>query len=207
MENLLILLLGWLMGLLSPAIVDAIKRGRENKLGRQAILGELQELSFTLAIAALGVRHDQRTADREYLEKLKAHLERHGTSDDSPTFISSLRTQLSWSDEAFEQARNYWALKEGRSTVLQHYPVPLLDARVSALWSFDTSFQRDLLNLRKEINFLDDLVDRARKYDDLTFAEINEGNHQRAVENQFEACTQYAVRAERIVKLISGITG
>ena len=43
------LLVGWLMGLLSPLIVDSIRRRRERKEIKQALITELQELQYRLA--------------------------------------------------------------------------------------------------------------------------------------------------------------
>jgi hypothetical protein len=53
LDKLVILFIGWLLGLLGPAIVDGIRRKRENKLGRTAILSELREVGSVLAIATL----------------------------------------------------------------------------------------------------------------------------------------------------------
>ena len=201
LEKLAFLALGWLLGLLGPIIVDAIRRRRENALGRVAILNELRELASVLATAAFGARMRQGTADRRFLEWLKSDLERHATSQQLQAFIPSLRTQLSWSDEELKKIAIHMSSEDGTGLVLQHYPVPLLDARVSAIWSFDTSFQRGLLEVRQNLHLLDDLVDRSRKYHDQTFT--LEGENRRLVEENFvQACALYAERAQRTVDLI-----
>ena len=48
-EKILLLLLGWLFGLLSPAIVDAIRKYREAKELKVALWTELRELRYRLA--------------------------------------------------------------------------------------------------------------------------------------------------------------
>lgn len=205
-EKLAYLALGWLLGLLGPIIVEANKRRRENKLGRDAILSELRELGCVLSIAAYGVRAKQGTADREFLEWLKSDLERNATSEQMQKFVARLCTQLSWSDAELQKAAIYMTSDQGKGTILQKYPVPLLDARVSALWSFDTSFQRSLLEVRQNLHFLDDLVDRSRKYHDLTFAKLDEENHRLIEGNIDDACTWYAERAQRVVDMIRKAT-
>ena len=204
-DKLAFLALGWLLGLLGPIVVDAIKRRRENTLGRAAILNELTELSGILATAAYGARMRLGTADRKFLEWLKITLEQHATTPRLQEFVPRLRTQLSWTDEQLRAVAEHMSADEGKGTMLQHYPVPLLDARVSALWSFDTSFQRQLLELRRDVAILDDLVDRSRKYFDMTFTKLEGNNHQLVTENLTQTYALYADRAMAIVDQIKSL--
>lgn len=202
LEQIAFLTLGWLLGLLAPVIVDAIKRNRENALGRNAILSELREVGCVLAVAAYGARMHRGKADRAFLQWLSTDLERHAVSDDLCAMIPNLRQQLSWSDQDIATGSKHFAGKEGVSSVLQRYPVPLLDARVAALWTFDTSFQRRLLVVRQNMHFLDDIVDRFRRYHDMTFEPLDSKNYVRVVENIDQAYDLYAERAIYTVNLI-----
>ena len=204
-DKLAFLALGWLLGLLGPIVVDAIRRRRENTLGRAAILNELTELSGILATAAYGARMRLGTADRKFLEWLKITLEQHATTPRLQEFVPRLRTQLSWTDEQLRAVAEHMSADEGKGTMPQHYPVPLLDARVSALWSFDTSFQRQLLELRRDVAILDDLVDRSRKYFDMTFTKLEGNNHQLVTENLTQTYALYADRAMAIVDQIKSL--
>ena len=204
-DKLAFLALGWLLGLVGPIVVDAIRRRRENTLGRAAILNELTELSGILATAAYGARMRLGTADRKFLEWLKITLEQHATTPRLQEFVPRLRTQLSWTDEQLRAVAEHMSADEGKGTMLQHYPVPLLDARVSALWSFDTSFQRQLLELRRDVAILDDLVDRSRKYFDMTFTKLEGNNHQLVTENLTQTYALYADRAMAIVDQIKSL--
>lgn len=206
LEKLVLLLFGWLLGLLAPVIVDAIKKRRENSLGRTAIISELNELASTLGLAAYATKLDLGTVDKPFIEWLKNDLEKHGKSSDLQRHIDTLRKQLAWSDEEFKKVVAHYAAKDGKGTVLQHYPIPLLDARVSALWSFDTSLQRQLLQVRQSVSLLDDLVERSRKYQDLTFSKLEGDNHRLVVENAKQACTEYANRAIKTVEKIRAIS-
>jgi hypothetical protein len=201
-EKLALLALGWLLGLLGPIIVDGIKRRRENALGRAAILGELNELAGVLSTAAYGARMRLGTVDRKFLEWLKATLEHHATTPKLQEFIPRIRTLLSWTDEQLLTVAQHAAADDGKGTMLQHYPVPLLDARVSALWSFDTSFQRHLLEIRRNVAILDDVVDRSRKYFDMTFTKLEGNNYNLVAENLTQTYELYAERAMVIVESI-----
>ena len=205
-DKLAFLALGWLLGLLGPVIVDAIKRRRENTLGRAAILNELTELVGVLAIAAYGARMRLGTADRAFLEWLKVTLEQYATTPRLQEFIPRLRTQLSWTDDQLRAVAQHTSADDGKGTMLQHYPVPLLDARVSALWSFDTSFQRQLLEIRRNVAILDDVVDRSRKYFDMLFTKLEGNNYQLVAENLTQTYALYDERAMAIVDQIKSLS-
>jgi len=201
-DKLAFLALGWLLGLLGPIIVDSIKRRRENTLGRAAILTELTELAGVLATAAYGARMKLGTADRAFLEWLKATLEQCATTPKLQAFVPRLRTQLSWTDEQLLAVGQHTAAEVGKGIMLQHYPVPLLDARVSALWSFDTSLQRQLLEIRRNVAILDDVVDRSRKYFDMTFTKLEGNNYELVAGNLTQSYELYAEWAMTIVDQI-----
>jgi hypothetical protein len=201
-EKLVFLALGWCLGLLGPIIVDAIKKQRENALGRVAILTELNELASILSIAAYGARMRNGIADRQFLTWLKLTLEHCATTPKIKEFIPRLSAQLSWTDEQLIAGAQLMSAEEGKGTMLQHYPVPLLDARVSAMWSFDTAFQRQLLEIRRNVAMLDDIVDRSRKYFDMTFTKLEGNNYHLVTENLTQTYELYAARAMTIVDQI-----
>ncbi len=125
-DKLAFLAFGWLLGLLWPIIVDSIKRRRENTLGRAAILTELTELAGILATAAYGARMKLGTVDCAFLEWLKLTLEQCVTTPKLQAFVPRLRTQLSWTDDQLLAVAQHMAVEDGRGTMLQHYPAPLL---------------------------------------------------------------------------------
>jgi len=201
-EKLTFLALGWLLGLVAPVIVDAIKRRRENKLGRLAMTSELRELGCMLSTAAYGARMRIGTADRRFLEWLKNDLEHHASTAELQAFLPNLSKQLSWTDDELKAVAAHMSAEDGKGTMLQKYLVPVLDTRVAALWSFETSFQRELLAIRQHLGLLDDIVDRSRKYFDMTFTKLEEDNYRLVTENLEQCYSLYAERAERIVTMI-----
>jgi hypothetical protein len=204
-EKIALLVVGWLFGLLGPAIVDANRRRRENRLGQRAILSELRELGNKLALAAYGVRIHQGTVDRAFVEWIKRDFEQHATSSELQEFIPRLRQMLSFTDQQIQEMNQHSAATPARGLMLQRLTAPLLDSRVSAMWSFETSFQRQLLEIRQQLALLDDLVDRSRKYFDLTFGKLEESNYDLVKDNFHQACDLYARGAERVVRLIRAI--
>jgi hypothetical protein len=204
-ERVLLLLLGWLMGLAAPAITDGIKRKRENALGRAAIFGELREVAHKLALAAHRIYMHQGTVDRQKLEWITGVLERYAGVHESQRLLENFRKQLSWTDPEIAAAAKVVAAGDSRGLVLQKYAVPLLDGRVNALWSFDSSFTRQLLEIRASIELLTDLVERSRYYSGLTFGKLEDGNYDAVVSNFKQCCDEYAERAVQVVTRIEDL--
>jgi hypothetical protein len=202
MDKIGLIFLGWLLGLLSPAVVEAIRRGRENRVAANAIHAELREVAYKLALACHYIYVHQGKVDRDRLEWIKGVAERYGGAHDPMALTESFRMQLAWSDEEIEATSRAVAERQRPSIVLQRYAVPLLDGRVNALWSFDSSFTRSLLEIRSGIGMLDDLVERSRHYADLTFGKLENGNYELVIGNLRQCYSEYAERAELVVSQI-----
>lgn len=197
-EKLSLLLLGWLLGLLAPVIVDGIKRRRENRLGRAAIRVELLQLRERLIVAAHGAEDYLGTQTKE---KIRWTLKRlHAREEDNIRPALEMRVNLP--DAEFKAVAAHLAGQGNQSIRLQNYGTPLLDARVSALWSFSTEAQRVLLELKTEMGFLDDAVAQSRYFNELTFKDLPSVNHQIAVQSVKEYIATYARRARGAVELI-----
>ncbi|MEJ8850469.1 hypothetical protein [Variovorax rhizosphaerae] len=197
-DKLAFLLLGWLLGLLAPVIVDGIKRRRENRLGRAAIRVELLQVRERLILAAHAAEDHLGTQTKEKIRwTLKRLRAREGDK-----IRPALEMRVNQADAEFEAVVAYLAGKSNKSIRLQNYGTPLLDARVAALWSFSTEAQRVLLEIKTEMGFLDDVVAQTRFFDELTFKDLPSANHQIAVQSVREYIGTYAQRARRAVELI-----
>ena len=201
-ESVGLILVGWLLGLLGPSIVDAIKQDKDNARGRRAIICELEDFAAMLTNAAYRVRMSHGTIDKVLLDEIKEVIDAYPESESLVPLRAGVETFRELDSETLAQLTRSAADSQDTGLALQHYAVPLLDSRVLAFLTFDTDFQRQLLQLRREIAILDALVDRAEKYLDLTYAEIDSGNRRRASEGHTKACANYAFRAMRIVKKI-----
>jgi hypothetical protein len=203
-EPVTLIFIGWLLGLLGPSIVDAIRQRKDNILGRAAIITELEEFATTIANAAYRVRMSQGTLDQEFLQEMKAVIDEYPQLAAVSRLREGVETFLQLGDEQLSALAMHSASPAGVGLGLQHYSVPLLDSRVSAFLSFKTPFQRQFLQLRREIALLDGLVVRAEKYLYLTYT-VSDHNHKRASEGHSSACSEYSKRAMRIVKKIREI--
>ncbi|KQY54399.1 hypothetical protein [Lysobacter sp. Root494] len=196
-QAILLLIIGWLFGLLSPAIVDAIKLRRENIRGRAAIKAELEQLCEILVFAAFKARKAAGSLDHPFLEWLRSNLKRDKSSA-AASLRAAVEAGLSTTPEDLAKVADFMATPPDKVTVLQHYPAPLLDARVAALWSFETDYQRQLLEIHKDLMLLSDIVRQSREFFQLTFS-VSAANHDLLAGNLRQSYENYAERAKIVV--------
>jgi hypothetical protein len=191
--------------MLSPAIVDAIRLRRENIRGRAAIQAELDQLSELLVFGAWQARKAAGTVDPPFLEWLRTNLE-HDKSESARSLALAVEKLLAAQPTDLAQAAKLMATPSDKVTMLQHYPAPLLDARVAALWSFETDLQRQLLEIHKDLRLLADIVTQSREFFRLSFNEMSSANHTLAAGNLRGTYGNYAERAVIIVDHIRNLS-
>lgn len=206
-QELILLLLGWLLGILSPAIVDAIKYRREAQHGRRAVLNELHDLSLVLSLASYKAAQAAGQIDRAYLEWVIARVNESTTKQDHSELLQAIRGMLSYSDEHIAAAHDAMTRNGQTTPILQSYSAPLLDSRVSALWTFDTDFQRGLFSIKRNLSVLDDTVAQINQYFRMTFDELSPGNRHIIDANMTQLYGNYAERTKIIVDQIKGLAG
>jgi hypothetical protein len=94
-EKVALLVVGWLLGLLGPTIIEAIKRHRENKQVKVALAAELREVSYKLVMANHLIHLHFGTVDRLHLRWFKASTQPVGwASFICPTSVMILTPML-----------------------------------------------------------------------------------------------------------------
>ena len=200
-EKILLIALGWLFGLLGPAFVNAINQKREDKACRTAIFSELKLLARVLTLAISSIRMYKANITDDHLHWAIKQLKRFSYPEDR----KMLETLTQILEIPFDQ-RNSALMQKRKPTDglgLQKYPVPVLDSRVAAPYTFKTTEQVALLSIRTHLGFLDDAVDRVRKFSDMTFQKHEGENYKLLRENVDTALDDYARYAMQIVDRIT----
>ena len=73
-DNLIIIVFGWFLGLLAPAIVDKIKSSREVANTYAAIKSELNEVAYRMVLASYHAAQHLGKGDNEFLKWVKDSL-------------------------------------------------------------------------------------------------------------------------------------
>lgn len=202
----LLIVVGWLFGLLSPIITNYNSRIRNNTEILSALRVEMDELKFRLAASCYRINIHLGAVNRELLEWIEPILSNYTGINPSKLILDSIRSQLQLSDE---QIANFVDTTKADSEIglsLKKYNIPLLETNYSHVPGFSNSMQNKLIELRTNINMLNEEVDQARYYFNLTFKhELSDNNRDIVSINLKNTYTQYAALAKKIADQLDTI--
>lgn len=165
-SELVALVMGWLLGLLSLPIGDAIRRGYERGRLAKAIKSELMELRYTMALVADNMKSATGTQDDGFLAWLDATVASYtGTDADQPGFLAAVRQLRSKLAGAIPPKH----LSAGSGLHLKTYDLPFLTSQVQRISIFSIEFQQQVLQIKAQLEqFNSDMAFLMRQYE-LTF--------------------------------------
>ena len=169
LETVLFLVLGWLFGLLSPTIVDAIKRRREIKEVKAALIVELQELQYTLIGMVFLIADHTGKYDRKLLEWMRPIVERYEGIHYTDSILKMVKESLTLSDEQLAMLAEKTKGDSSKGLSLKKHFAPLLDSKIAQLGSFDQPFQNILLEVRSYLNMINEHIEHYNFYFYKTF--------------------------------------
>ncbi len=141
--ELVALLLGWLLGLLSLPIGDAIRRWRARGELATAIKAELAELRYTMALLADTMKSTTGQRDAGFLAWLEQTVAAYdGVDPEQPKFLAALRTLRSQLAGAAPPSQS--STTSGLS--LKTYELPFLSSQVHKLNICSIAFQQRVVS-------------------------------------------------------------
>jgi hypothetical protein len=197
LEQITMLALGWLSGVLSPVVVDAIRSSREFNAVIAAIKDELREVSRHCVLASYSVAMHLGTVDRQFLKWVQDSLIVNRAAEVNDQMLDSIERKLSLTDDALTSLAATRAAKGVEALALTKFAVPFVDARVSAWHSIPAAVRLELHAVRSDIRLLDDLVDQSRSYFQLSFGKLSDSDYEAVAQNLRGVYEQYAKRCRR----------
>ncbi len=178
-ENIVFLLLGWFLGLLSPVIVDLIKQRLSRKALRSSFFNELADVRERLVSLVHRIEAKFGKYDRELLlwvrSNMKDTLEMVDSGEEPSKVIERL---LQSTDEELMNIDSHNKTTGGDNLTLKKIELPLIDSKLDSLSRFDVEFQRKLLDIRTQLNFMNEEIEQSRLYFKMTFdGGISDENH------------------------------
>lgn len=149
--DVLMLVLGWLFGLLSPAIVDAIKKRYRNKEIRRAIISELDEARFFLASNVYVLSCDRGIYDRNLLNWILPIFDSYRGSNPASEIARQIRAQVAMSDEHIAMSAQNMKQSAEEYVKLKKRHVSYLQSRLTDLGSFNEKQQALLFDIHTSV--------------------------------------------------------
>lgn len=203
--NVLFVFFGWLLGTLSPGVVEAIgkrKRRAELMLGFAA---ELSELRFRIVLVLTRLHSKLRTMDQGVLDITKPLLLSYRGDREDSVALEGTKQLLARGDAAYIALHNSDSESE-RSLYPVPYQLPFLSAHVPDMTLFPVQAQQRLLRILGELALFNEQVALVRRIHDRTFdSGLSPANYQINSANLSEATKNLAVRATALIGAISSI--
>ena len=203
-KELLILLVGWGLGLLSPLITNGIQaRGKAKKL-QQSILAEIDEFRIIMAGVIYSVKSNVNALDHELIAYLLPIYESSNSVKEYEGMFNGLKEMQKVSPEDLHIAQMHYA--SHRFLSLKKYDLPYLKAKMEELSGLDDKFQRRAFELLSLIMMFNEDIDLARDFHKLTYdASILPERQQEIAEELMDQYDTIANRAKIILKKIDSL--
>ena len=146
LKDIVLLILGWLFGLVGPIVVWKIQTERKAVSVRAAVGYELAELKYRMVLAAYALNQDHGTFDRDFLNWVHTQVSSYRGANDSTRFLESLSLLLAGTDENLRQLSELGrSPTKGKS--VPYARVPYLEAQLSELHIFSAADQISILQV------------------------------------------------------------
>jgi hypothetical protein len=203
-DTVLIILLGWLLGLLTPGIAERIRRPYRRRDLMRAVVDELLGLQHTMAAVAYRIRARRAEVTDGFLDEVLPILESYNGPDRNQKFIEGIKNIRKGSEE--QRATVDKALRKPNiGMALRQYSVPLFATQVADLVICGLDFQRAVLHIRYHLDLYNQLVSDAQRYFDKTFTKLDETDRQAILTNQEDVYRDAGGRAEIIMRAVADL--
>ena len=201
--SILSLILGWLIGIFSPGIVERIRRERRRRDLVRSILSELTSLQYMMAIVAYRLRSKLATVTDEFLDWLAPIVAHY----DGPEKPKGQEERVAKVREISQQQRrevDLYIESEGRGLTLKQYSLPFLQSVSNELPICSLDFQRRVLHVKGRLDVFNQHVSFLQAQYMKTF-EVTGKNYEAVTTNLSEGYSQLAEIAKGIANAIAEI--
>jgi len=196
---------GWLLGLLSPAIVNGIERHYRQREIREGIVTELDDLRFRMASVAWFLEGRFGTYDRALVNWIIPILENYRGPTETTRLLDVVKNQAALDDKQFAAIVAHLKAEPGGGLNVKKYRAPYLDANIGQLGIFGEKSRAAILDVRAHLDMFNDEVDEARVNHKLTFKLTDPNNHAAVVQNVEDCYRNLAQKAKHIADRIGPI--
>jgi len=203
-EPILLILLGWLLGLLAPGIAERIRRPYRRRDLIHAVVDEMLGLQHTMATVAHRIRARYADVSDAFLDKALPIVEGYHGPDRNENFILGLRESRGL-PEARRAAAHQALRKPNVGLTLRQYAIPLFATQIADLAICSLDFQRSVLKIRYHLDLYNQLVPYTQSLFDKTFNNPSPDDREALITNQEQGYRDAGMRAEIIMQEIGDL--
>lgn len=170
--------LGWFLGILTNFIKDWLERRRLEKEFKETLITELKEITYRLVGNYILLGDIFVCSNRDNLAWAYSMVTAfpEGMPEDTIRLIEGL-SKLNDNEHAQVQ-RVAPSKDESKALFVPKFSVPFLEENITSLTMLDSSLQRFILDIRRNIGWLNENIDRTNFFYERTFDHtVSEKNH------------------------------
>ena len=192
-QSILLILLGWLLGLLGPTIIDAIKKRYRRIEISNTIINELKELQYRLTSCVFSINNRYGLVDHDLLKWALSVFEKYDGMYADEKLLQILESQLELTTDQLLEIGERMKSDGTMALSLRKFSTPFIDHNLEKLSLLPASYQFFILEKKSQVTLLNELIDDTKFYFKMTFdSSVSETNHNIA-----------RIEQERIYKLIA----
>ncbi len=205
MQQVLLIVCGWLLGLLSPAIVEQIRKNYRRAELTAAILVELHELQYKVALVAYRLNcHNQTLTDEflNWIERIVINYKGPNPKDGMLEMIAGLQKA-----EQDQRARVLAFLrKPGKGVGMVQYSLSFIDAHLGEIALYPIPFQMGIVHIREQLNMYNQRIVIQQRYLEKTFdSSLSDDNRAAIVDDLESGYLDLAGRTRQIADAIAAL--
>ena len=181
--NIFYLLLGWLLGILSPLIIDRVKRHHQKEEFKKGLLVELEDVRYRLAGAVYLISSRFGRYNRDLLN----WMHKISTDYNDQKRLEAIEKLMKLSDkeiDALARTISYQHQQRELAFGLKKYSLPFLDSNLRSVSLLDIKLQRLVIEIRARLNLINEEIDLNRFYFEKTFdSTLSEENYKIITKN------------------------
>lgn len=207
-DNMLLILLGWLLGLFAPIIVGVIKDNGEAKATKIALFTELQELQYRLLLMLYKIEVKYGDLNSDFFKLAQDIFIKYKGVNSIDSLLKTIGPLLKLNTEemaAYSQLAREQNLPDS-GLELKKISLSLLESNLPLLTRFDPILRGHLLEIKTHVGFMNATVDDSRYYFRLSFQNnISKENYEIAHINMVNSYKTYASQARVVINFINKI--
>jgi hypothetical protein len=204
LDTVLTILLGWLLGLLTPVIADRIRRPYRRRDLMRAVVDEMRGLQHTMAVVAYQIRARHAEVSDAFLDEILPILDAYKGPDCNEEYVEAMKKTRCLPEE---QRKAVYEARQNPNVgmSLRQYAIPLFATQMADLAICSLDFQRAVLNIRYHLDLFNQLAPYTQSLFDKTFANPSPADRIALIANQEKGYGDAGKRAEIILQAIGDL--
>ena len=206
MENFIYILFGWLLGLLSPVIVDKIKSEYNKKEFFKAVCTELYDLQYRIAIVSFLLGQRFGTLDNDFLIWIQPYIRDYTGNEPNKSVAKLIDSLIKAEGDEFNNIIQHMRSDGESGLGLKTYSTGFLESNISLISNLPIELQGKIHEFRNHLNILNQEIESATENLRMTFdSSITDRNHERVTNDLLYKYSYLQGVSQRVVDKLQAV--